>query len=62
IENKLAAARRFFNNSTAEYNTAREQFPASMLSGMFGFAPREFFNVGEEGRAALNEAPQVKFS
>ncbi|MBI3437306.1 MAG: LemA family protein [Proteobacteria bacterium] len=62
IENKLAAARRFFNNAVGEYNTGREQFPASMLSGMFGFGPRDFFDLGKEGRASMEEAPQVKFS
>ena len=61
IENKLAAARRFFNNATSEYNTAREQFPASMVAGPFGFGPRQFFDVGED-RAAMEQAPQVKFS
>jgi LemA protein len=62
IENKLAAARRFFNNAVGEYNTAREQFPAVLVAGPFGFGPREFFDLGEEGRATLEQAPQVKFS
>ena len=63
IENKLAAARRFFNNAVGEYNTAREQFPAVMLAGMFGFGPREFFDVGEDSRASMDAAPpQVKFN
>lgn len=62
IENKLAAARRFFNNAVGEYNTAREQFPAVMFAGMFGFGPRDFFDVGEENRATLDQAPAVKFS
>ena len=62
IENKLAAARRFFN-AVGEYNTAREQFPAVMLAGMFGFGPREFFDVGEDSRASMDAAPpQVKFN
>ncbi len=60
IENKLAAARRFFNNSVGEYNAAIQQFPAVLLAGAFGFQPREFFDVGAD-RAALNIAPQVKF-
>jgi LemA protein len=60
IENKLAAARRFFNNSVQEYNTGIQQFPAALFAGMFGFAPREFFDVGEE-RKTLEQAPQVKF-
>jgi LemA protein len=60
IENKLAAARRFFNNSVQEYNTGIEQFPAALFAGSFGFRPREFFDVGEE-RKTLEQAPQVKF-
>ena len=61
IENKLAAARRFFNNAVSEYNTGTQQFPAAMLAGPFGFGPRTFFELGDE-RAAVSEAPQVKFS
>lgn len=60
IENKLAASRRFFNNSVQEYNTGIQQFPAALFAGMFGFGPREFFDVGEE-RKTLDQAPQVKF-
>src|SRR5438477_6781601 len=60
IENKLAAARRFFNNSVQEYNTGIQQFPAALFASMFGFGPREFFDVGED-RATLEQAPQVKF-
>jgi LemA protein len=63
IENKLAAARRFFNNAVGEYNTAREQFPAVVFAGMFGFGPRDFFDVGEESRASMDAAPPaVKFN
>ncbi|MBV8915533.1 MAG: LemA family protein [Acetobacteraceae bacterium] len=60
IENKLAAARRFFNNAVQEYNTSIQQFPAALFAGMFGFGPREFFDVGDE-RKTLDQAPQVKF-
>ena len=60
IENKLAASRRFFNNAVQEYNTAIEQFPAALFAASFGFHPRTFFDVGEE-RAALEQAPAVKF-
>jgi LemA protein len=62
IENKLAAARRFFNSAVGEYNTGREQFPASLIAGAFGFTARDFFNIGEEGRATMNEAPKVSFN
>jgi LemA protein len=61
IENKLAAARRFFNNAVQEYNTGIQQFPAVLLAGPAGFAPKEFFDVGVEDRKVLDQAPQVKF-
>jgi LemA protein len=61
IENKLAAARRFFNSAVAEYNTGREQFPAVLVANSFGFAPRVFFDLGEE-RAAVQDAPKVSFN
>ncbi len=60
IENKLAAARRFFNNTVSEYNASIQQFPAALFAGIFGFTPREFFDLGDD-RKALDQAPQVKF-
>lgn len=61
IENKIAAARRFFNNATAEYNTATEQFPAVLIANSFGFAKEEFFELDEAEAAAVKKAPEVKF-
>lgn len=61
IENKLAAARRFFNNATAELNTAIEQFPAVLFAGTFGFKKEEFFEIPETDRATYDKAPSVKF-
>ncbi|MBM3527213.1 MAG: LemA family protein [Alphaproteobacteria bacterium] len=60
IENKLAAARRFFNNAVQEYNTGIQQFPAVLFAATLGFPPQTFFDVGEE-RAQLEKPPQVKF-
>ena len=60
IENKLAAARRFFNNAVQEYNTGIQNFPAVLLAGAFGFREHAFFDLGEQ-RVALEQAPQVKF-
>ncbi len=60
IENKLAAARRFFNNTVSEYNASIQQFPAALFAGPLGFREHQFFDVGEE-RKALEQAPQVKF-
>ena len=61
IENKIAAARRFFNNSVSEYNASIQQFPAVILAGPLGFRERGFFELDEGERAAVNVAPQVKF-
>lgn len=61
IEDKLAAARRFYNAATGDYNTAREQFPAVIIANSFGFEEREFFDLGDEGRATHSTAPEVNF-
>ena len=60
VENKIAAARRFFNNAVQEYNTGIQQFPAALFAATLGFTQRTFFDVGEE-RAVMEKAPQVKF-
>ncbi len=60
IEDKLAAARRFYNSAVQDYNTSREQFPNSIVAGMFNFEEREFFDVGGD-RTALSTVPEVKF-
>jgi LemA protein len=60
IENKIAAARRFFNNAVQEYNTGIQQFPAALFASSFGFTPQQFFDLGES-RPQLEQAPQVKF-
>jgi LemA protein len=60
IENKLAAARRFFNNAVQEYNTGIQQFPAALFATSLGFAQKDFFDLGED-RKTVSETPQVKF-
>ncbi|MBO6687937.1 MAG: LemA family protein [Hyphomonas sp.] len=60
IEDKIAAARRFYNSAVQDYNTAREQFPGSLVAGSFNFEPREFFDLGED-RATMSTPPEVKF-
>jgi LemA protein len=61
LENKIAAARRFFNNAAAEYNATREAFPALLFAQSMGFGPQEFFNLEEAERKAVQTPPQVKF-
>ncbi|MCF6293788.1 MAG: LemA family protein [Robiginitomaculum sp.] len=61
VENKISAARRFYNNSVAEYNTGQEQFPAVLFASKFGFDQREFFEVAASERAAVNTTPNISF-
>ena len=60
LENKIAASRRFFNNSVQEYNTGIQRFPAALFAGSFGFAQKDYFDLGDD-RKTVTEAPQVKF-
>lgn len=60
IENKLAAARRFFNSATKEFNNACEVFPNNIFAGMFGFRRAAMYEA-TESRDTLNKAPEVKF-
>jgi LemA protein len=61
IEDKLAAARRFFNSAVGEFNAAVQSIPAVFFAKNFGFTQRTFFDVGETARAQLDQAPQIKF-
>lgn len=60
LENKIAAARRFFNNAVAEFNTAIEQFPAVLIASKFGFKAMDMFTLGE-ARETVETAPEVSF-
>src|SRR5918992_271134 len=55
LENKIAAARRFFNNAVQEYNTGIQQFPAVVIAGPTGFTQKEFFDLGTD-RATVGQA------
>ncbi len=57
-ENKVQAARRFYNTNVRDYNTMLQSFPTNLIGGMFGFVGREFFDREEE---AAREPIKVKF-
>lgn len=46
-ENKIQAARRFYNGNVMDYNTKIETFPTNLMAGMFGFKKEEFFGADE---------------
>ena len=60
IENKLAAARRFFNSATKELNNAVEVFPSNLIAGMFGFKRATMYDLAES-RAQAEETPKLNF-
>jgi LemA protein len=61
IENKIAAARRFFNAATAEFITAIQQFPANLIAAPFGFNEEVFFELAAGEPQAVHTAPKVQF-
>lgn len=61
IENKLAAARRFFNGATTEYNNSVESFPGNLVARNFGFKREVFFDLGEDNRKQMEEPPKINF-
>ena len=59
-ENKIQAARRFYNGVVMELQNALEQFPTNLIGSTFGFKNREFFQLGE-GEEAARQPVAVKF-
>jgi LemA protein len=58
-EDKIMAARRFYNGGVRELNTKIKVWPNSFFASGLGFTEREFFEVAD--LAAIQDAPQVKF-
>lgn len=57
-EDKIQAARRFYNSNVRDLNIAVQTFPKNMIANMFGFKKRELFNLEE---AAAKEPVKVEF-
>ncbi len=55
-EDRLQAARRFFNGNIREHNIAVESFPSNLVAGAFGFAVQDFFEIAD---AQVRHAPKV---
>lgn len=52
-ENKIQAARRFYNTMVMELNTKIQTFPSSIIAGTFGFHTREFFEIDDAEKAPV---------
>src|SRR3989344_1786521 len=57
-ENKIQAARRFYNSNVRDLNTAIEVFPGNIIAGVFNFGKQEFFELGND---AAREPVKVSF-
>ncbi len=57
-EDRIQAARRFYNANVRDLNTRIEVFPSNIIAGMFGFQKAELFEIED---ASMRNAPQVKF-
>lgn len=58
-EDKIQAARRFYNGSVRDYNIKLQVFPTSLMAGMLGFTARDFFEA--EDQAQADKPVEVKF-
>ena len=59
-EDKIQAARRFYNGNVRDFNTSIQVFPGSLIAGTFGFKQMEFFQL-DASDAAAKEPVEVKF-
>lgn len=60
IENKIAAARRFFNSATKELNVATELFPSNLIATLFNFNREPMFELGTQ-RSEAEQPPKIQF-
>lgn len=58
-EDKIQAARRFYNGNVRDFNTKIEVFPTNIFASMLGFAKRAFFDIDDNGPE--NKPVEVKF-
>ncbi|MEZ5095318.1 MAG: LemA family protein [Nocardioides sp.] len=56
-EDRIAAARRFYNGNVRAYNTRVATFPSNLIANMFGFGSRDFFELRDP---AARDAPRVE--
>lgn len=62
VEDKIQAARRFYNAGAKELNTKIKMFPSNIINNLVGhFKKREYFEVPEAEQAKIEQAPEVKF-
>lgn len=62
VEDKIQAARRFYNAGAKELNTKIKTFPSNIINNLFGhFKKRDYFEVADAEKEKIEKAPEVKF-
>jgi LemA protein len=61
-EDKIQAARRFYNGAARDLNIKIQSFPTNLFAGVLGFKIREFFDVDANQAAAVKEPVKVDFN
>lgn len=62
VEDKIQAARRFYNAGAKELNTKVKLFPTNIINKLVGhFKPRDYYEVADDEKAVIQKAPSVKF-
>ncbi len=59
LENELQMARRYYNGAVRNLNVLVQSFPSNLIAGVFGFSPRDFFELDDAGE---RNAPQVSLA
>lgn len=57
-ENRINVARQHYNEKVMTYNTSVQRFPTSIIAGIFGYSPAEYFEASEEAQ----KVPEVNFN
>lgn len=61
VEDKIQAARRFYNNGVKELNVKIKIFPSNLFANSLGFKTRDFFEVKDDEAERIKDAPKIKF-
>lgn len=60
-EDKIVGSRRYYNGAVKDFNMKVQVFPTNLIAGMLGFKSREFFDVDESEKEAIQKPTEVNF-
>lgn len=60
-EDRIQAARRFYNANVADFNRRVQSVPSNIIAGLFRFREAEYFQIEPATRPAVERAPEARF-